>query len=108
MNYKEGKREGERLRYYDSEQLRLKGNYKDGKREGEFLSYWKNGQLWYKNIHKSITKLKHIKLKIPLLRFIIHNFNNSNHSIREILFSYFDNNTGKEKWKIPHYTAILQ
>ena len=97
MNYKEGKREGERLRYYDSEQLRLKGNYKDGKREGEFLSYWKNGQLWYKNIHKSITKLKHIKLKIPLLRFIIHNFNNSNHSIREILFSYFDNNTGKEK-----------
>ena len=31
--------------YYENGNIRLKTNYKDGKREGEFLRYEGNGQL---------------------------------------------------------------
>ncbi len=42
---KDGKKEGERLSYYENGQLWIKSNFKDGKYDGEWLSYYENGQL---------------------------------------------------------------
>ena len=49
--YKDGKKDGERLKYYDNGQLMEKGNYKEGK-EGEYLEYHENGQLKIKRNYK--------------------------------------------------------
>ena len=52
-NYKDGKREGEHLGYFENGQLSYKGNYKDGKKEGEHLYYYESiGQLWSKINYK--------------------------------------------------------
>ena len=49
---KDGKKEGERILYYESGQLKDKINYKDGALEGERLEYFENGQLKEKVIYK--------------------------------------------------------
>ncbi|MAD11452.1 MAG: hypothetical protein CMC04_01855 [Flavobacteriaceae bacterium] len=53
VSYKDGKREGEYLEYYENGQLRFKRNYKDGKLEGEYLIYYESGQLKKKNNYKN-------------------------------------------------------
>ena len=50
--FKNGKREGEWLWYFENGQLNIKNNYKDNKLEGEWLWYFENGQLKYKSNFK--------------------------------------------------------
>jgi len=50
--YKDGKKDGEWLFYYDNGQLKYKSNWKDGKPEGEYLTYHENGQLKFKRNYK--------------------------------------------------------
>ena len=45
VSFKNGKREGAWVRYFDNGQLSDKGNFKNGKIEGAMVSYHKNGQL---------------------------------------------------------------
>ena len=46
-----GKREGEWLEYFDTGQLKWKGNYKYGKLEGEVrFKYWDNGSYYRKTL----------------------------------------------------------
>ena len=51
-HYKDGKYEGEFIRYYEDGQLNIKSNFKDGKYDGEFLRYYKDGQLNIKSNFK--------------------------------------------------------
>ena len=43
--FKNGKKEGAWVGYWDNGQLFYKGNYKNGKAEGAWVSYWDDGQL---------------------------------------------------------------
>tara|TARA_B100000795_G_C22675442_1_gene389586 strand:- start:241 stop:660 length:420 start_codon:yes stop_codon:yes gene_type:complete len=43
--YKDGKKHGTQLSYYESGQLAQKRPYKDGEKHGERLKYYENGQL---------------------------------------------------------------
>ena len=43
--FREGKKQGPWVEYYDQGQLRLIGNYKNGKWEGPYVSYHDNGLL---------------------------------------------------------------
>jgi antitoxin component YwqK of YwqJK toxin-antitoxin module len=52
-NFKNGKREGTSVAYHDDGQLNEKGNYKDDKKEGAWIHYWKNGQLGLKGNFKN-------------------------------------------------------
>ena len=45
ITFKNGKRDGAHIRYYDNGQLWFKGNNKNGERDGASVSYWDNGQL---------------------------------------------------------------
>ena len=56
-NYKNGKREGSWIGYYDNGQLMYKGNWKNGKREGSWVSYWNSGKLKDKGIYKNNIKI---------------------------------------------------
>ena len=60
MNYKEGKREGEWLVYYENGQLRSKKYLKNGKPEGEWLWYNENGKLKKTEIYKDDKLIKTI------------------------------------------------
>ena len=51
--YKNGKREGFWIGYYDNGQLMYKGNWKNGKREGSWVSYWNSGKLKEKQMMNS-------------------------------------------------------
>ena len=55
--YKDGKRVGKWINYFDNGQLRQKSEYKDGKAVGEWIHYWDNGQLWYKGVYKDGKKV---------------------------------------------------
>ena len=50
--FKNGKREGSWVKYYDNGQLWFKGDYKNGKEEGPWVAYWRNGQLSFKGDYK--------------------------------------------------------
>ena len=52
-DYKNGKREGPWVRYWSKGQLYEKGNYKNGGKEGPWVSYHHNGQLWSKGDYKN-------------------------------------------------------
>ena len=52
-SFKDGKREGYWVRYWDNGQLAYKGNFKDGLEEGTWVGYWNNGQLSYKGNYKN-------------------------------------------------------
>jgi antitoxin component YwqK of YwqJK toxin-antitoxin module len=52
-NWKNGKYEGAYIDYYKNGQLSAKGNYKNGKREGAWVVYSDNGQLLYKGNWKN-------------------------------------------------------
>jgi antitoxin component YwqK of YwqJK toxin-antitoxin module len=52
-NYRNGKEEGPWVIYWDNGQLLGKNNYRNGKEEGPHVSYWDNGQLGYKGNHKN-------------------------------------------------------
>ena len=56
-NYKNGKREGFWIGYYDNGQLMYKGNWKNGKREDAWVSYWNSGKLKNKGIYKNGIKI---------------------------------------------------
>ena len=56
-NYKNGKRDGSWIGYYDNGQLMYKGNWKNGKREGSWISYWNSGKLKDKGIYKNNIKI---------------------------------------------------
>ena len=43
--FKNGKKEGPWVNYWDNGQLRLKGDYKNGTSDGPWVSYYGNGQL---------------------------------------------------------------
>ena len=51
--FKNGKKEGPWVNYWDNGQLRLKGDYRDRGREGPWVSYWENGQLEMKGDYKN-------------------------------------------------------
>ena len=52
-SFKEGKRYGSWVGYYDSGQLKFKVNVKDGKRHGSSVGYHKNGLLASKGTYKN-------------------------------------------------------
>ena len=56
-NYKNGKRDGSWIGYYDNGQLMYKGNWKNGKREDAWVSYWNSGKLKNKGIYKNGIKI---------------------------------------------------
>ena len=56
-SFKDGKRVGKWVFYFDNGQLRQKSEYKDGKAVGEWIHYWDNGQLWYKGVYKDGKKV---------------------------------------------------
>jgi hypothetical protein len=51
-SFRNGKRDGPWVTYFDSGQLKVKGTYKDGKRDGLWVSYHDNGQLFQKGSYK--------------------------------------------------------
>ena len=51
-SFKNGKMNGEWLRYYENGQLNEKVNFKDGKRNGLLENYYRNGQLLGKGNYK--------------------------------------------------------
>lgn len=46
--FRNGKREGRFVKYYDTGELRFKGAFKNGKHDGPLIFYHKNGQLYRK------------------------------------------------------------
>ena len=44
-SFKNGKKEGTWVKYWNNGQLSYKGNYKNGKREGDWVTYYEDGQL---------------------------------------------------------------
>ena len=52
-NFKNGKREGAWVYYYDNGQLSSKGNVKNGKEEGLWVSYWGDGAQMYRNYYEN-------------------------------------------------------
>ena len=49
-SFKDGKKDGPWVKYYDNGQLGSKGTYKDGKKEGPWIDYDKNG-----TVHENLT-----------------------------------------------------
>lgn len=56
--YKDDRKEGQWVKYYENGQPRLKGTYKNNKPDGEFIKYYPNGQVKEEGIY---TKKKFIK-----------------------------------------------
>ena len=54
--FKNGKREGAWVSYWDNGQLKSKGNDRNDERDGAWIRYWDNGQLQYKGNYKSGTR----------------------------------------------------
>ena len=52
-NYKNDEREGAWVGYFENGQLSFKENYKNGKEEGEYISYWGDGRLLTKGNFKN-------------------------------------------------------
>ena len=52
-SFKNGKKDGSWISYYDNGQLLTKRTYKDGKRDGLWAAYHDNGQLWSKGPYKN-------------------------------------------------------
>jgi len=52
-HYKNGKYEGAWVFYYESGQLYARGNYKNSKLKGAWVSYYENGQIWFKGNYKN-------------------------------------------------------
>ena len=50
-SFKNGKREGKVVAYYDNGQLEYKGEYKNGEKEGEWVWYNKDGTLLSKKTY---------------------------------------------------------
>ena len=44
-SFKNGKKEGTWVKYWNNGQLSYKANFKNGKREGDWVTYYENGQL---------------------------------------------------------------
>ena len=51
-SFKNGKRVGTWVSYWDNGQLFSKGTYKDGERGGPWVRFWDNGQLHSKGTYK--------------------------------------------------------
>ena len=51
-SFRNGKRDGPWVTYFDTGQLKVKGTYKEGKRDGPWVSYHDNGQLFQKGSYK--------------------------------------------------------
>jgi antitoxin component YwqK of YwqJK toxin-antitoxin module len=52
-SFKNGRKDGAWVSYYQNGQLRYKDNYKNGETEGAWVGYYENGQLWYKKNYKN-------------------------------------------------------
>ena len=52
-SFKNGKKDGSWIMYYDNGQLWEKENYKNGKRNGYTIRYWNNGQLYSKGDYRN-------------------------------------------------------
>ena len=52
-HYKNGKYEGAWVFYYESGQLYARVNYKNSKLKGAWVSYYENGQIWFKGNYKN-------------------------------------------------------
>ena len=50
--FKNGKKEGPWVSYWENGQLKMKGDYGDRGREGPWVSYWENGQLEMKGDYR--------------------------------------------------------
>ena len=51
-SFRNGKKDGPWVFYYDNEQLWFKGTYKDGIWDGKWVRYHENGQLHFKGTYK--------------------------------------------------------
>ena len=51
-SFKDGKKDGPWVVYWDNGQLSTKGTYKDGKLDGPWVVYWDNGQLMSKGTYR--------------------------------------------------------
>ena len=51
--FKNGKKEGSWLGYWDNGQLMYKSVLKNGNLDGSYIAYWDNGQLMYKGNYKN-------------------------------------------------------
>ena len=47
-SFKDGKKDGPWVSYWENGQLSDQGTYKDGKLHGPWVSYWENGNVWEK------------------------------------------------------------
>lgn len=56
FSYKDGRRHGETIIYYENGNILFKRNYKDGKKHGEYIAYYENGNLKYKINYKNGNK----------------------------------------------------
>ena len=54
--FKNGKKEGPWVTYYDNGQLEPKGNYKNGKWDGPWIGYRRSGRLYWKGDYKNELK----------------------------------------------------
>ena len=51
--FKNGKKEGPRVGYWDDGRLMFKGGFKNGEREGPSVTFWNNGQFSYFAVHEN-------------------------------------------------------
>ena len=51
--YKNGEADGSWVFYYDNGRVSEKGEYRNGKRDGSWVGYHDNGQLWRKGAYKN-------------------------------------------------------
>ena len=51
-SFKDGKKDGPWVAYYDNGQIQYKGTFKDGEEDGFWIGYYVNGQLWSKGTYK--------------------------------------------------------
>jgi len=52
-SFKNGKKDGSWIEYWDNGQLNYKGDFKNGNLDGSYISYWDNGQLLTKGNWKN-------------------------------------------------------
>ena len=55
-NYKRGAEEGEWISYFENGELRSREHYKNGKKDGTWVQYYKNGQLSQQGAYKNGSK----------------------------------------------------
>ena len=62
-SYKNGKKDGPFVSYYDNGKLKYKGTFKDGKQDGPWVGYHNNGQLYFQGTYKNGVKVSPLNVR---------------------------------------------